>query len=340
VAREVRPAYWFRVPDDETTLMSLPPAQFKCYMVVLRAIQRDRNAGRISVRQVAARARITSPHAHKALRALFRRGLLECEVRPRTTAVYSLPFRWTGDCIPIGEQIPSKCVPVRKQQLANPENAVRLSAGEQTCDPVGKRHLENSESDIESSSSKTEPPEFATTTNANKAKTKEPWWNADELRGAQIVLKQHSHSGSIPDANITARVLSCFADFQEFTLWLSELRFTSPARGWGLYEHDAHSNWPSQREEAQAKARRFLAPAAQDTGPLTIDARAVVSERLTNAEACKNCCGSGIRPATHDPQLWEWCECPAGSEKRESEPDAVDRANATVFKIRRLKMSA
>ncbi len=29
-------AYWFRVPDDETTLMSLHPAELKCYMVVAR----------------------------------------------------------------------------------------------------------------------------------------------------------------------------------------------------------------------------------------------------------------------------------------------------------------
>jgi hypothetical protein len=54
-----RSLFWFRVPDVESGLMSLKPAQLKCYLVVLRAIQRDRNRGLISVRQVAKRARLS-----------------------------------------------------------------------------------------------------------------------------------------------------------------------------------------------------------------------------------------------------------------------------------------
>lgn len=34
--------YWFRVPDDEQMLMSLSPAQLRCYLVVIRRIQRLR----------------------------------------------------------------------------------------------------------------------------------------------------------------------------------------------------------------------------------------------------------------------------------------------------------
>lgn len=47
--------FWWRLPDDEAFLMSLKPAELKCYLVASRAIQRDRNGGLISVRQVAKR---------------------------------------------------------------------------------------------------------------------------------------------------------------------------------------------------------------------------------------------------------------------------------------------
>ena len=39
-------AFWWRLPDDETALMSLGLAELKCYLVVARAIQRDRNGGK------------------------------------------------------------------------------------------------------------------------------------------------------------------------------------------------------------------------------------------------------------------------------------------------------
>lgn len=37
--------YWWRIPDIEDVLMSLRPAELKCYLIITRAIQRDRNAG-------------------------------------------------------------------------------------------------------------------------------------------------------------------------------------------------------------------------------------------------------------------------------------------------------
>src|SRR5712691_5976467 len=58
--------YWFRVPDDEAALMSLRPAELKCYLVVTRAIQRDRNGGKIAERQVLQRAGVSLRHAHDA----------------------------------------------------------------------------------------------------------------------------------------------------------------------------------------------------------------------------------------------------------------------------------
>ncbi len=85
--------------------MSLPPAELKCYLVVARAIQRDRNGGKISVRQVSERARVSLRHAHDALTRLVAAGLLRGELKPGATTTYSLPHAWnTGNCIPTGEQ--------------------------------------------------------------------------------------------------------------------------------------------------------------------------------------------------------------------------------------------
>jgi hypothetical protein len=54
--------------------MSLRPAELKCYLVVTRAIQRDRNGGELSIRQIAKRARVGKRHAEDAIHVVVSRG--------------------------------------------------------------------------------------------------------------------------------------------------------------------------------------------------------------------------------------------------------------------------
>jgi len=90
--KDPRCLFWFRVPDVESGLMSLKPPQLRCYLVVVRAIQRDRNKGMLSVRQAAKRPKLSVNRAQKALAELVRGGWLRREGKPRATSVYTLPF--------------------------------------------------------------------------------------------------------------------------------------------------------------------------------------------------------------------------------------------------------
>ena len=100
--------------------MSLRPAELKCYLVVTRAIQRDRNGGELSIRRITERANLSPQHAHRAIAAIDQ-GLLLREGKPTSTAVYSLPVNWVSgrndgravaswqsDCSPTGEQLKNR----------------------------------------------------------------------------------------------------------------------------------------------------------------------------------------------------------------------------------------
>jgi hypothetical protein len=142
--------YWFRVPDDEAILMALRPAELKCYLVVARAIQRDRNKGKLSVSQLAARADLSRHHAHKAVNRLVDLGILLCDGKTGTTAVYRLPVQWrTG--LPLGEpsseQNAHKRPPVGERsptESVSEGERLRSPVGAQTRTPVGGEHLESS----------------------------------------------------------------------------------------------------------------------------------------------------------------------------------------------------
>ena len=126
-------ARWFHLPDDdqhESVLMGLKPGQLRCYLVVARAIQHDRDSGKLSVREISSRAQLSGRHAHEALSGLVACGLLRCVSRPGSTAVYSLPIALRGESgssageprLPTGEQlgldppIRADCIPVGTQQ--------------------------------------------------------------------------------------------------------------------------------------------------------------------------------------------------------------------------------
>jgi hypothetical protein len=158
------PAYWFRVPDDETMLMSLKPAQLRCYLVVMRDIQCAKNHGLISARQVAGRTRVSLKHTHAALETLVTRGILSCVKKRGATAKYSLPYLWVErekkrstvegeqnrNRLPVGEHPGHRnCPPTGEQQPDNPDSPglnfgeqYRSPEGTQNCFPTGEQHLE------------------------------------------------------------------------------------------------------------------------------------------------------------------------------------------------------
>jgi hypothetical protein len=162
--------YWFRLPDEETMLMSLRPAELRCYLVVMRDIQRSKNSGLISARQVSDRTGISLQHTHAALESLVATGRLECNKKPGSITRYSMPFTWEtqNNRSPVGEHRGSAHrSPVGEQsQDSNPspraEPAPRIDGsedageqsgehhrsptGEQHCSPTGEQHLESSES--------------------------------------------------------------------------------------------------------------------------------------------------------------------------------------------------
>jgi len=160
--------FWFRILDDEPLLMDLKPSELKVFLVILRDIQRARNTGRISSRQVADRSGISLRHAHAAIQELITKGLIECTTRIGATAVYRLPYKWR-DRSPRGEHLPqSECSPTG-EQLDNDKHGVSTTGarrehqqgehsgkqlgeqfcsptGERQCSPTGEQHLESSES--------------------------------------------------------------------------------------------------------------------------------------------------------------------------------------------------
>jgi hypothetical protein len=139
--------YWFRVPDDLELLMSMKRAELRCYIVVVNAIQRDRNEGRISITQVAKRARISRKTAQEELVGLVGKGHLCCDKRPGTTTVYRLPFSWED-----GKGSPVRDEPQVRMTHAARENASPLgeqyqgTPGDQHRTPGGDPHLEFPES--------------------------------------------------------------------------------------------------------------------------------------------------------------------------------------------------
>jgi predicted transcriptional regulator len=141
--------YWWRLPDDLEMLMSLTPAELRCFMIVMHAIQRDRNEGEISLPQIAERAQVSRKTAQQALASLITRGRLNCEKRQGATAVYRLPFSWVQkeNRSPTGDQL----APTGDHH-ASPKCAQRRSpTGDEDRSPAGDPHLQSPE-DSESAS--------------------------------------------------------------------------------------------------------------------------------------------------------------------------------------------
>ncbi len=124
--------------------MSLRPAEWKCFVVVSRSIQRGENGGLISEREVARRTGLALRHVTAALDSLVNeRALLGRKCKSGSTTEYYLPFHFRGnDRIPTGIQSgPVSCIPRGKQSRAN-----CIPTGEQNCIPTGEHHLNYLES--------------------------------------------------------------------------------------------------------------------------------------------------------------------------------------------------
>ena len=201
--------YWWRVPDDEAALMSLRPAELKCYLVVLRAIQRDKNAGMISERQVSQRAGVTFRHVHGALARLVELGWLCREGKLGATATYSLPHSWNiGNCIPTGNQLEAEPAQNRfptGNQLngeSDPKgNHHRFPTGDQNRFPTGNQHLEFLESSEPSSSSTEYSGRFLDPGNSDPVATTPPDASRDETQTPRVTVSPRAASIPFPQAS-------------------------------------------------------------------------------------------------------------------------------------------
>jgi hypothetical protein len=267
--------FWWRVPDNEAEQMSLRHAELKCYLVVVRAIQRDRNGGRLSVRQIAKRAKLSPRHTYSAVAALLDRGILLCDVRPGSTAEYRLPVAWRN-CTPTGQQsngadgfhVPPNCAPTGIQLSADGDGEGQqhcAPTGEQHCTPTGQQHLESSEYSESSSSSTQQLGRFvdpvevspATTTTReylNGKSQPEPWpWPDGDREQAREALRAHFGALMLPDLDLTREVLAHMQGLSDVRLWLWDLTERRVKRkGWGFYPYDAQ-NWPRRRADVQGQ---------------------------------------------------------------------------------------
>ena len=229
--------YWWRLPDDEAALMSLGHAELKCYLVVLRAIQRDRNGGRLSFRQIAQRAGLKSiGHVHTVMDHLVRCGMLACDVAHGKTASYRLPRSWRN-CSAGVKQLAAvdeaHCsTPVEQLgPAATPSPEQHCSAGvEQNCSAGAEQHLEYSE--LRESS-----PQFSAT--VSDAELAEEQAQPASAAFVDFVRKETrvEIGGKMADEGTVRRLAALLVDKAGFELWRSHVREWSrnnEPQTWGI----------------------------------------------------------------------------------------------------------
>jgi hypothetical protein len=267
-----RELYWWKMPDDEGRLMALKPAELRCYLVVARAIQQDRNKGRISERQVAIRARVSLRHTHSALGKLVESGWLERAGKAGATATFVFPHGWKGpNCIPTGKQLKGhadpNCSPTGEQfggDLSAEGEQHCAPTGEQNCFPTGKQHLDLIDPSEPSSSSTRRFGRFVDPVDAGPATTTseylngkgqlEPWpWTDGDRDQAREAMRAHFGALMLPDLDLTREVLAHMQGLDDVRLWLWDLTERRvKRRGWGFYPCDAQK-WPRRRADVQGQ---------------------------------------------------------------------------------------
>lgn len=201
------------------------------------------------------------------------------------------------------------------------------------------------------------------------------WWTPDEFEGLRRVIAAHRFGRPIagptsraaaaflrdkgcasaealvapgepmalPDQRIAARVLRHLTDAADALAWIGSLPM--PKRGigsWGFYEADARDNWPGRRADAIAlEAERTRAATAAEASAAEAEERCAEAERaraaaegLRRREAarCSRCADHGAVEAAGS---WRWCECGAGDNLREAQPQYVAEANRNLDALRR-----
>jgi hypothetical protein len=96
---KVAASFWFKVPTDlPEGLMKGSGVRLKVFVVVLRSIQRDRIAGEIGQRRIAAEAKVNRDDVRRVLKELCDMGMLSVvEKKKGKRTVYGSPIRWRGN---------------------------------------------------------------------------------------------------------------------------------------------------------------------------------------------------------------------------------------------------
>lgn len=355
--------FWFRVPDDEPMLMGLKPAQLRAYLIVIRDIQRARNGGLVSARQIRDRSGLSLQHSHAALEDLVRLGHLRVKKKRGGVSRYGLPFAWQRrDCSPTGEhQEGNDCSPVG-EHLTEPGEQLGehhcSPTGERKCSPTGEQPLESLESsELKSeepssssqdsglinsaASAKQRPTEEEEASLSSKPKTKTPdrhWWKPEDLETAAGILKRTHGEFSMfknPDPPTVIAMLRNMLSLDDLKLWLdSSSTLLRTRKDWGGFVADSR-HWPTRRETVHALVDEFKPE--PESKPLEVCKHGIARVTCMDCSApapppsppkpkCIDCGGSGIiDPGTLD--LIRWCTCEAGAHRKTKEPKYVETHN-------------
>ena len=173
-----------------------------------------------------------------------------------------------------------------------------------------------------------------------------PNWTPGGIQEAREAMQAHFGSPLLPDREITRAVVERMEGPEDVRHWLLDLTSRRvKVRSWGFYRVDAVT-WPDRRRDvaSQVEAMRHARQRREAEQAQLFARQAAGSQRrpLTSAPTpavhiaprCARCQGTGIREATGDPQLTEWCACADGARRRAEEPNAIDVGNEAVHKLR------
>ena len=304
--------------------MSLGLAELRCYLVVVRAIQRDRNGGKLSFRQIAQRAGLKSlGHVHAVMDDLVERGMLACEVTPGRMASYRLARPWRN-CSAGVEQPEAEAVSNRsagEEQLAmalrnncstgaeqsmptaSPAPEQHCSAGvERNCSAGVEQHLESSEySELSSSSTQkagrfedpaTNEAPATTTTNAPQANLQPAphQWTTEEIQQARCAMQQllakHQPGKArlLPDFELTRDVLAFTEGPHDLRLWLWDIEVRQVKLRGYALFRSDSRTWPERRADVRLQRLAMEAKTQAITEEFERERQAIAE---VDAAACR-----------------------------------------------------
>ena len=177
-----------------------------------------------------------------------------------------------------------------------------------------------------------------------KPKTGEAAWYeiGDAMeQAAAIIRKSVDHGGFslLPQLEVhtVMAILKHMAGLEDLQLWLDTARvFHASAKTWGRIVTDA-GLWPRRRQMTGAIVERAVPVPVAETSSYeepTPIRQPHQAEHKPPEPFCALCGKAGIREATHDKTLWEWCTCIFAEAARQKHPGYVDECNERVVKLR------